>query len=119
LVFALYCFSTAFSRGIENCTMGDTDSYLMGVIYGVPLTAGSLALFWRARNAFGWPRTARFAASPIGVALLWLLIPWVASTTLAGNHSCGPDYNSYLAYARGIDRFVPLIHVGFVLAIWI
>ena len=115
VVLALYfSFCSWSSHQMETCTMGDTDGYMVAVIFGGPLVLAACALLWRARRVPG-------AASYIGATLVILttgalllldLIPWVTSTTLAGNHPCGSDYNSYLAYLGPVRFYLPVIHAS-------
>ena len=103
----------ALSRGIENCTQGDTDGYLVGLILGAPLALASTGCFWGSRSSRGWPVYVR-AGLTAAVALLLTLsvVPWVASTTFAGHHPCGGSYDEYLPYSRAIDRFVPPLYLA-------
>jgi uncharacterized protein (DUF983 family) len=113
-VLAVAFFScAAFSRGIENCTQGDTDSYLVGLIFGTPVALAAVGAFWLSRSTTGWPAYAQAGVTAVvALALALVLVPWVASTTIAGHHPCGALYDEYVPYGRVIDRFVPLLYLA-------
>jgi hypothetical protein len=113
--FLALAFSScaAFSHGIESCTQGDTDSYFVGLIFGAPLALASAGAFWVSRFATGWPAYARAGITgAVALLLAVSLVPWVASTTVAGHHPCGALYDEYVPYGRAIDRFVPLLYLA-------
>ena len=104
---------TAFSRGIENCTQGDTDSFLVGLIFGAPLALTAVGAFWISRSTTGWSAFVQASVTAATGALLCvLLVPWVTSTTFAGHHPCGALYDEYVPYGRAVDRFVPLVYLA-------
>lgn len=108
----------AFSRGIENCTQGDTDSYFIGLIFSTPIAVAAVGAFWFSRSTTGWPAYAQAGITgAVALLLALLLVPWVASTTVAGHHSCGPMYDDYIPYGRAIDRFVPLLYLLLISAV--
>ena len=115
-LFATYTLSTWASVLSETCTQGGTDGHFAGLVVGAPLALFALALLWRSRDAQGWPRYLRWLVLAGVAVLLRLLVPWTLSATIEGHHPCGAKYDAYLQYARGIDRFVPLLHLVLTLA---
>jgi hypothetical protein len=118
--FLALAFSScaAFSHGIENCTQGDTDSYFVGLIFGAPLALASAGAFWASRSATGWPAYARVGVTgTVALLLAVSLVPWVASTTVAGHHPCGALYDEYVPHGRAIDRFVPLLYLALLMLV--
>jgi hypothetical protein len=112
-LFALsYSGCALFSHGIENCTQGDTDSYLFGLFFCVPLAVGAPMSFYIGRGAH---RVASFVVFSlvwvVGLCAAFDLVPWALSTLVSGHHPCGPDYNDYIPYMRPIDPYVPLIYI--------
>lgn len=97
---------------METCTMGDTDGYMVALLFGGPIALLAMALLWHSRNS-GSAVVYVGAALVLAVsgALLALdLIPWVVSTTLSGNHPCGAEYNSYLPYLGEFGHYIPVAH---------
>lgn len=114
----LFSLEMSLSLGLENCTQGDTDGYIGGLILAAPLALAAVGAFWMSRHAasrIGWVRSGIVAI--VGLALSLELVPWVIATTLAGHHPCGADYNAYRLTGRAIDRWVPLLDLLLVLAV--
>ncbi len=120
-VLSLYfSFCSWSSHEMETCTMGDTDGYMVALLFGGPVALVAMALLWRSRNA----RTAVVYVGAtlvvvVSGALLALdLVPWVIATTLSGNHPCGAEYNSYLLYLGSFRQYIPAAHAVLVAAIF-
>jgi hypothetical protein len=119
VAFSLLFASCAWlGHEAETCTMGDTDGFVLSVIYAIPFVALALTAFWFARDLSGrQAMAAPLIVLPVFAAVLFIMVPWAYSTLYLGHHLCGPEYDDYLPYSSPSDRFVPVVHIVFLVAI--
>jgi hypothetical protein len=112
---AWYAFNTWASWSMENCTMGDTDGYVGGLIFALPGALAALVVLVRSAASRWLLVSSLFAAVPPGL-LLGVVVPWFASATIEGHHLCGSEYDSYLPYSAAL-RYLPALHMTLCVAL--
>ena len=112
-----YVVNALLSRFVGTCTQGDTDRFLVGVIFGAPVGAFALVLIPLNAAQTTLDKALMFMTSLLSTIPLYLYFPLMVSVTLGGHHLCGPEFDDYLGYSSAWKRYIPLLHVVLALAL--
>jgi len=107
-----YTAHAVLSRFVGTCTMGDTDRFVAGMVFGVPAGVIAAALLLLAQARAVWRIGFVLATGPLALLTICLWAPLAVSAGIQGHHLCGPEFDGYLVATYGWERLIPVAHVA-------
>jgi hypothetical protein len=112
LLVLWYTAHALLSRFVGTCTMGDTDRFVTGIIFGMPAAVIAVALLLLAGANTGWRMGVELAIVPLALVIISLWVPLAISAGIRGHHLCGPEFDEYLITTSAWKRVIPVVHVA-------
>jgi len=111
LILVIWYSACAALSFTGTCTMGSSDSFVAGAIFGIPASMVAVLLLFRSSARPDWRMGFVFLVAALGALVLFLWVPRAFSAGFEGYHLCGPEFDGYLDATGGWERAIPLGHV--------